>query len=179
MQNFDKVVLGVTGVALLIWVAWPQGTLSAVTLLAAGVMQLARLSRWQGLRTGAEPLVWVLHLGYLFLPLGALAMGTAILLPSSFPQTAAQHLWTAGAVGLMTLAVMTRATLGHTGRVLHAGWGTTALYLAMIIAAGLRFAAGFWPGGASQLYAVSGALWIAAFVGFSLTYGLMLVRPKI
>jgi len=78
----------------------------------------------------------------------------------------------------MTLAVMTRATLGHTGRELAAGPGTTSLYVALMIAVLARLAAGIWPGQAELLHALSGFAWIAAFGGFALLYGPLLLRPK-
>jgi uncharacterized protein involved in response to NO len=81
-----------------------------------------------------------------------------------------------GAIGLMTLAVMTRATLGHTGRALSASWATQAVYALALLAALLRIAAAF-EGGTELLY-LSAAAWIAAFAGFVLMYGPMLIaRP--
>ncbi|WP_299655775.1 NnrS family protein [uncultured Jannaschia sp.] len=178
MQGFDKVSLAVTAAALLVWVAWPWHVPTGAALIVAGGLQVLRLARWRGHWTRVEPLVWVLHAGYAFLPLGALVMGAAILAPDRVAPAAAQHLWMAGAVGLMTLAVMTRATLGHTGRALSAGPATTAIYLAVIGATLVRFGAGLWPAAASGLHAVSGTLWIAAFAGFAAIYGPMLLRPK-
>jgi uncharacterized protein involved in response to NO len=136
------------------------------------------MARWAGDRTLAEPLVAVLHLGYLFVPLGALGGAAEILGGGMVGTGAAQHLWMAGGIGLMTLAVMTRATLGHTGRVLAAGPGTTALYGAIIAAVLLRIAAGAWPAAASVLHSLAGASWIAAFAAFAVIYAPMLLRPR-
>lgn len=178
MKPFDKAVLLATLVAIAAWVVWPDAFSTAVLLIGTGGMQTVRLVRWRGDRTAAEPLVWVLHIGYSFLPIGALAMGAAILWPEALGSATAQHLWMAGAIGLMTLAVMTRATLGHTGRDLHAGAGTTALYLALVGAVLTRVAAGVWPGAAPTLHAVSGALWCATFLGFATLYGPLLLRSR-
>lgn len=179
MQGFDKAALAVTIPALLMWVVLPDYAASGGLLILAGGLHMLRLARWQGHRSWREPLVWVLHSGYLFVPLGALVMGIAILAPDRIAIATAQHLWMAGAIGLMTMAVMTRATLGHTGRTLHAGPATAALYLAMIVATVARVAAGFRPDLAATLHAVSGTCWIAAFAGFVLIYGPMLLRPKV
>jgi uncharacterized protein involved in response to NO len=84
----------------------------------------------------------------------------------------------AGAAGLMTLAVMTRATLGHTGRALTAGLGTTAVYLMLVLAVLTRVAAGLWPAQAGALHALSGLAWIGAFGGFALLYGPLMLRQK-
>lgn len=114
----DGVVLGMTLAALAVWVVWPEHLLSTFACALAATMQTWRLSRWSGQYTHAEPLVWALHVGYAFVPLGFLAVALGNVLPGI--AQAAQHVWMAGAVGLMTLAVMTRASLGHAGRSLHA-----------------------------------------------------------
>lgn len=178
MQRFDKVVLLATVAALTLWVVKPDHLLSGGSLLVIGLLHSARLIRWQGGQTLSEPLLWVLHLGYGFLPLGALFGAFAIFWSDLLSAVAAQHLWMAGAFGLMSMAMMTRATLGHTGQELRAGRGTLAIYLALIGSVFARLAAGFWSDAAMTLYTVSACLWIAAFVGFALFYGQALMKPK-
>ena len=176
MQRFDKVALLALLAALMVWVILPDHLLTGTLLALAGALHAVRLGRWAGHRTLAEPLVAVLHLGYAFLPLGALAMGAEILAPGLFGMAAAQHLWMSGAAGLMTLAVMTRATLGHTGQTLTAGPGTVGLYAALVVAVLARFADGLWPVQASFLHMVAGTAWILAFAGFAVIYGRLLLR---
>ena len=175
MQRFDKLALVALLVALVVWVALPGHVLTGTLLAVAGALHVVRLGRWAGHRTLAEPLVAVLHLGYAFLPLGALALASEILAPGLFGMAAAQHLWMGGAAGLMTLAVMTRATLGHTGQDLTAGPGTIGIYAALLVAVLARFAAGLWPTAASVLYMFGGTAWILAFAGFALIYGRLLL----
>ena len=175
MQRFDKAALVMLLAALLLWVVLPLAPATGVALALAGVLHLWRLARWAGHRTLSEPLVTVLHVGYAFLPLGALALGSEILMPGALGMAAAQHLWMGGAIGLMTLAVMTRATLGHTGQALSADVGTVAIYLALILAVLARVAAGLWPAQAPLLHGLSGLAWIAAFGGFGLVYGRFLL----
>lgn len=175
-QRLDGAALLVLLAALAAWVVWPERPATGVALLVAGTLHLARLARWSGHRTGPEPLVWVLHLGYLFLPLGALAQGVAVLRPETVGAAPAQHLWMAGAVGLMTLAVMTRATLGHTGRTLAAGPGTTLLYALVTVSVVARLLAGVQPAWAMEVHAFSGVCWITAFAGFAFLYGGALLR---
>jgi uncharacterized protein involved in response to NO len=178
MQVFDKVALLVLLGALLVWVALPGALFTGAALVLAGALHVIRLVRWAGHRTFAEPLVTVLHAGYAFLPLGGLALGAEILAPGLVGMAAAQHLWMGGAIGLMTLAVMTRATLGHSGQELRAGAGTVAIYAALTAAVLTRVAAGIWPAVAPMLHSVSGFAWIAAFGGFALVYGrFLLCRP--
>jgi len=178
MQRLDKAALALMLLANLIWVVLPDAGLTGALLLLAGAAHLLRLGRWCGHRTLAEPLVLVLHLAYLFVPLGALAMGTAILWPALLDAAVAQHLWMAGAIGLMTLAVMTRASLGHTGQALVAGPATVVIYAAHIAATLARFAAGIWPAAADWLLPLAGAAWIMAFAGFALAYGPALARSR-
>jgi len=176
MQAFDKLALVVLAAALVLWVALPLSAMTGAALVLAGVLHLLRLARWTGHRTLAEPLVTVLHLGYAFLPLGALALGAEILAPGTFGTSGAQHLWMAGAIGLMTLAVMTRATLGHTGQTLTAGPGTIALYGALVLSVLARVAAGLWPEFSGPLHMVAGLGWITAFGAFAVIFGALLLR---
>ncbi|MFZ1413917.1 MAG: NnrS family protein [Defluviicoccus sp.] len=105
-------------------------------------------------------------------------MAAETLAPGLFGNAAAQHVWMAGGIGLMTLAVMTRATLGHTGQDLTAGAGTTLIYLALVASLGGRLAAGIWPAQASLLHVLSGLAWVTAFGGFAVLYGPLLLRAK-
>lgn len=179
MQKFDKAALLTLLAALLCWFALPESTLSGLLLLAAGGMHLARLSRWSGGQTFANPLLAVLHVAYFLLPMGALMLGAAILLPDLLLPAAAQHIWMAGAIGLMTIAVMTRATLGHTGQPLAAGAATVAIYAAIVIAVVARLAAGLLPEAATAFYHLSATGWIIGFAGFAARYGpLLLTRAR-
>ena len=176
MQGFDKAALLALLVALVLWVVLPFAALTGLALGVAGIMHAWRLARWAGHRTLAEPLVTVLHVGYGFVPLGALALAAEILRPGVFGMAGAQHFWMAGAIGLMTLAVMTRATLGHTGQELTAGAGAVAIYAAMVLSVLARVAGGVWPEFSGMLNAGAGLLWMLAFGGFAVVYGALLLR---
>jgi uncharacterized protein involved in response to NO len=162
--------------SLVLWVTLPLHPVTGVALGLAGGLHAVRLSRWAGHRTLAAPFVTVLHAGYAFVPLGALALAVEILFPGSVGMAGAQHLWMAGAIGLMSLAVMTRATLGHTGQAMEAGRGTVAIYAALILSVLARVAAGLWPAVAGPLHSIAGLGWIAAFGAFALIYGALLLR---
>jgi uncharacterized protein involved in response to NO len=110
--------------------------------------------------------------------LGFLLGALAILVPGSLAGTAPLHAWTVGAVGLMTLGVMTRATRGHTGRELAASPVTMAIYGAMIAAALLRIGAGALPQAYVLLIEAAGAAWTAAFLLFLLEYAPMLLGRR-
>jgi uncharacterized protein involved in response to NO len=176
-DRFDGVVIAVSAAVLALWVVLPDTKATGVALIVAGLFQLARLARWAGWRTGAEALVLVLHVAYLFVPLGFLLSGAAILQLLPLAPSAALHAWTIGALALMTLAVMTRASLGHTGRALHAGRGQQLIYAGAVIAALARIAMGFGHGEFVLLHiALLG--WLAAFVGFAVVYWPILARPR-
>jgi len=124
--RLDVAIVAITAVILLIWIVRQEGALVGTTLAAAGLLHLVRLGRWAGDRTFGERLVLILHVGYAFVPLGFLfgaASAFGLLSPS-----AGLHAWTAGSAGVMTLAVMTRASLGHTGKRLIASLSTQAIY---------------------------------------------------
>ncbi|OAN77813.1 short-chain dehydrogenase [Jannaschia sp. EhC01] len=178
MQRFDKGALLVLLLALILWAAVPFAPLTGAALCVAGVLHVVRLARWAGLATVSEPLVFVLHGSYAFIPLGATALGVELLVPGLSGLGAVQHLWMGGAIGLMTLAVMTRATLGHTGRDLTAGTGTVLIYSGVIGAVVLRVSAGIWPSLAMTLYTGSAVLWVLGFAGFVAIYGPLLLRAK-
>jgi uncharacterized protein involved in response to NO len=172
--RFDVAALILVLAALSLWVASPNSPVAGAALIAAGLISFARLTRWRGVRTGAEPLLWVLHLGYAWVAAGLCLLGAGLLLPASVPYSAGLHALSAGAIGTMILAVMTRATRGHTGRALTAGWSTAAIYSLITLAAIVRVAAPFIPAFYLPLLMASGALWVATFSLFVACYGPML-----
>lgn len=177
-SRFDAVTLAVSALALACWIALPASAVSGALLMIAGLLQTVRQLRWAGDRTFADRLVLVLHVAYAFVPIGFLLSGAAILWPSTWPISAGLHAWTTGAVGLMTLAVMTRASLGHTGQQLVASVPTQLIYLCAVLAALARIVAAFEPSG-PLLYAAASA-WFLAFGGFAVFFGpLLMGRPPV
>ena len=178
LGRFDIVAMALSALSLLLWVATPHGQPAGVALLIAAALLLIRLLRWQGLRTWCAPMVFILHAGYFFLPLGALLLALSILSSAALAQSGALHAWTTGAMGVMTLAVMTRATRGHTGRAIEAPATTIAIYVAIVFAAALRIVAPMFPAAYMPLIHTSALCWLLAFGGFVLVYGPMLLRPR-
>lgn len=176
--RLDFVVTGVTAVALLAWIAVPNARAAASLLAAAGLLQLIRLARWRGWRTWRDPLVIVLHIGYLWLPIGLLLLAAAGL-GVAIPSSAAMHALTAGAMGTMILAVMTRATLGHTGRDLKAGLVTALIYALVSLGALLRVGAPLGVIDYARGLEMAGLAWGAAFLLFLFVYGPMLFAPRV
>jgi uncharacterized protein involved in response to NO len=145
----------------------------------AAILHAARLVGWRGLRTLHEPLVWCLHVAYLWMPVG-LAMKGAFLLSGAGWGAYWLHALTIGVAASMVLAVMTRAALGHTGRPLRASRPIAVAYVLLALAALVRV---FAPtlGAAGYLWTVitAGMLWSAAFALFVITYTPILMRPRI
>jgi len=173
---FDRFCLILTVAALGAWVAGVKGPVLGVLAIVAGALGFIRLARWRGHRTLYEPLVWSLHAGFLWVPVGLSLLGVGVFFPTLIPSPAGVHALTAGAIGSMTLAVMTRATLGHTGRTLSADSWTTVIYGLVAVGAILRVAAPLVPHGYLLLLWGSGSLWAAAFGLFAIRYGSILSR---
>lgn len=176
--RFDIVTLMVTATGLIGWSVAPTHPATGALLLAAGGLNLVRLARWRGDATLAEPLVWILHLGYLWLAVGLFLTGWSVAAPGLVPPSAGVHALTAGAIGVMTLAVMTRASRGHTGRPLTAGKIEILIYVLINLAALTRVTGGLLPSVYQPLLMVSTGLWSAAFLAFAIGYGPMLLTPR-
>jgi uncharacterized protein involved in response to NO len=176
--RFDIAVLGICLLALGMWVARPAWPSTALLMLITGAAQATRLGRWAGDRTVRDRLVLVLHIGYAFIPIGFIVLAAAVLFPEAVPVSAGIHAWTVGAIGTMTLSIMTRASLGHTGQPLTAGPLTQSIYMAIVIAAILRIVATVLSGAMIPLLYAAGGAWIAAFWMFAVGYGPMLSRPR-
>lgn len=175
-NHFDTSALLVAIAALAAWVLAPYEALTtAIGLLAAGLHAI-RLYRWRGWRTGAEPLVLVLHLAYGFVPLGFLAI--ALIPPGLLDPISALHVFTVGAIGVMTLAVMSRATRGHTGLPLIASMTTAISYGVLLAGALLRPLANFVPDHYLMLVSLSGLCWMLAFALYVIEYAPSLLNRR-
>jgi uncharacterized protein involved in response to NO len=162
--------------ALLVWVVRQDGLLVGILLTLMGVLHIIRLGRWAGDRTSRERLVLILHIGYAFIPAGFLLAAAAAL--DFVPPSAGIHAWMAGAAGVMTLAVMTRASLGHTGQQLVASPTTQGIYVAIVIAALARICAVIVPAWSGPLLHMAAFAWAAAFLGFAVCFGPALMSEK-
>jgi uncharacterized protein involved in response to NO len=157
------------------WIAAPAQPVTGALMIVAGVLQAVRLAHRAGGGTRADPLMLVLHAGYAFVPLGFVLIGASTWF-AAVPASAGIDAWTGGAIGLMTLAVMIRATLGHTGQPLQAGAATRVIYICVLAAALLRIVAAFT--GSTILLEYAGMAWIAGFSCFVLLYGSLLATHR-
>ncbi|MCZ7865638.1 MULTISPECIES: NnrS family protein [Agrobacterium] len=175
-NGFDTAAI-LTGIAALaVWTIEPESIVAVPTALLAAFMHAARLIRWRGWTTWPEQVLVVLHVAYAFIPAGFITIALAAL--DVMDTRSVLHILTVGVIGCMMLAVMTRASLGHTGRKLAASRVTIAAYVALIACALLRPAAEFFPGAMMHLYACSALFWIVGFGLFCVEYGPILTRER-
>ncbi len=167
--------LGALGSALIA----PDSTVTACLAALAAVVHAIRLAGWFTSKFWSVPLLWILHLGYAWVVFGfaLLALSAAGL---STPSVNALHAFTAGAIGALTLGMMARVSLGHTGRMLEPAPVMTRAFVLINLAALIRVTLPlFFPGVYLQIMTVAGLAWVAAFGLFVAVYAPMLLRPRV
>jgi uncharacterized protein involved in response to NO len=175
----DALSLASLAVLVAMMAAGLAGPLMGCLAAFASAAHLIRLAGWQWQKTIGSPILWSLHLSYLFLVIGLAGLAASNL--GGWPSaTSALHLLAIGAIGSMTLAVMSRASLGHTGRLLKASRTTSIAYLLIPLAALTRsFGTDLLPGHYMLVLYVSGSLWIAGFGLFAIGYFAILTGPPV
>ncbi len=177
-SRYDGLTILLTVVAALSWTIQPQATTTGWLLIIAGLANVIRLSRWSGWLTWREPIVLILHVGYAWLTLALLIIGGATLGFGLKPADAV-HALTTGAVGAMTMAVMTRASLGHTGRPKHANHLTVLIYILVNLGALLRVFGPMAGLPTNLVLSAAAAAWSGAYLLFAALYGPYLIRPSL
>ena len=176
--RYDLVTVAATALALATWTMAPDAEPTGLALALAGLMQAVRLLRWSGWRTGRDPLVLILHVGYAWIPIGLVLLAWSIL-GTAVPRTAAIHALSAGAMATMILAVMTRASLGHTGRALTASAATVAVFLLVTVGAIVRVGASLGALDYRMGLAIAGACWGGSFLLFAAAYAPVLFKARV
>ncbi|WP_404837285.1 NnrS family protein [Aeromonas media] len=166
---------------LLLWLlpdSWINSLYMVPLYIVAAGLHLCRQLRWRPGTTLAQPLLWSLHLAYLFIPLGLLALAAqAAGLPLSL--SLASHLLSAGCMGTMILGMIARVSLGHSGRALHVGRRITLAFALVILSAFMRVLLPLhWPTLTLTGWNLSGWSWIAAYGLFIWVYTPILTRPR-
>ncbi|MFD1624179.1 NnrS family protein [Azospirillum griseum] len=173
----ERATLAVTALSVPLGMIEAGGALFGGVALAAAALHALRLVGWRGWRAWRSPILWVLHLGYAWLPLAFLLKALHAL--AGIPAAAGTHALTAGACATLILAVMSRASLGHSGRPIVAAPLTVAAYALLTLAAALRVAApllpvdGVWPS-----LQGAGLVWVAAFALYLWVYTPILLSPR-
>jgi len=157
----------------------PGTTVSGVLALVAGAVVALRTRGWALRFALRDPLLWSMHVAYLWIPIGLIGLGVASF-TDIVPRNIALHALTTGAIGGMILAIMTRVALGHTGRSFRAPRGIAAAYALVLFAALARTLAPLLvPSATGPLLLVSGGAWIGAFAIFLAIYTPYLIAPRI
>ena len=175
-NHYDIVAILAGVAALAVWTAAPEHAVAAGFGFIAAILQAVRLHRWRGWTVAPEKLLVVLHVAYAFIPLGLAAIGLSAL--GFLEERSVLHLLSVGGIACMMLAVMTRASLGHTGHPLTASRLTIAAYIALVLCAVVRPLGEILPDASAEIYAAAGLLWIVAFGLFCLEYGPILTRKR-
>lgn len=174
----ERAVLVAAGAVLAVDLLLPDGILAGGVAALSALLLALQLGRWQGYRCLGDPLLWVLHIAYAWLPV-CLALKAAALFGLPLAGNAWVHALTAGAMATMIVGVMSRAGLGHTGRALVAPPPMPAAYLLLTVAALARvFGPLLYPAASPWWHALSAGLWSIAFLVFTVVYAPMLLRPR-
>lgn len=174
-NRFDAAAMIATLIAMAAWIVFPDARATGALALLAGLLQAVRLARWAGDRTWREPILFILHVGYAFIPLGFLLLAGAIL-TEEFPQVASIHAWGVGACGIMPMAVMTRVALAHTRRTIHADRAIVAVYGLIVFAALARIAVAIGVHNHALLW-LAGLAWSGGLLVFFVRYIPVLFGP--
>jgi uncharacterized protein involved in response to NO len=154
-----------------------ESSYSAWTALCAFALNLARMLGWKSWKLKGSPLLWILHLGYLWIVIGFLL----VFLSDKFallPRSVAIHAFTAGAMGTFIIGMMSRVSLGHTGRPLKLSKGFVISYLFITLSGIIRVGSTFFPDFYSDGILLSGFCWVLSFVIFLAYYSSILISPR-
>lgn len=179
--TIDAVTLALTVVAGIAITLAPQSPMTGIIALVTAVAHGLRLSRWSGLATTAEPMLFVLHVAYLWFPIGYLLVAWSALgsmLGSVYPPSVALHALTMGAIGTMVLAMSTRVSLGHTGRVPQAARLTVIGYYLLNLAVIIRLVGPLFGAQYMRSVEVAAVAWITTFLLFLWVYWPILTQPR-
>lgn len=150
---------------------------AAWVALIACVFNFIRLLGWQSWKTRSNPLLWILHLGYLWVVVGFLLVFLSDIF-ELLPRSVAIHAFTAGAMGTFIIGMMSRVSLGHTGRPLKLAKGFVVSYLLLTLSGLIRVGSGFYPDVYADGILLSGICWAAGFIIFLIYYFSILVSPR-
>lgn len=173
MNRYDTSVVLMTLFVIPLWVIMPDNPITAASILLCGLMHGVRVSRWKGLATLSEPLLFILHLAYAWIPVGFILLGAGQLL--GFGSNAGVHALTVGAITSMIMAVAARAGKGHSGRALESDLLLNLAFLLFTLTAVLRIVAALVY--FENLMLLTGLFWIGGFALYLMSMGKILLTP--
>ena len=178
-KSIERLVPVATVLALIAALVAPDSRITALLAALAAAVHAIRLAGWYTPKFWSVPLLWILHLGYAWIVVGFALLALSALGPG-IVALSALHAFTAGGIGVLTLGMMARVSLGHTGRQLEPPRIMTLAFVAINLAVLIRVALPLlFPGMYAQILAAAGLVWIAAFGLFVWVYAPMLLRPRV
>jgi len=175
--TINRITLWLTIVTGLAASLMPAEAITGVLAFVTAAFHAFRLSRWRGFATTANPVLFVLHAAYAWLPVAYGLMGCAVF-GWGFTPTAALHALTMGAIGSMVIAVGTRVALGHTGRPLQVARAIVFAYWVYMLAVLIRILGPFAASHYLLMIDLSAAGWVVTFVIFLIVYAPILIRKR-
>ncbi len=176
-RGIEVATLSLSALFLALDVSLPGSHLHGIVALLAGGANLARLLAWQVRRVRRVPLIWVLHAAYLWLVIGFFLSGLASF--GILAASLATHAFTVGGLGVVIHGMISRVSLGHTGRRLHPRAWTVAAYIFLNLAAVIRvFLPMANPGALLAAWILSAICWVIAFALFVVIYAPILIAPR-
>lgn len=176
-QSLTRVAIISSAITFSLLIVSPIGILNTLFCFMTAIFHLVLLWGWRPLVTRGKPILWILHISYLWIPIGFIFMGFAQLgLMTIYP---ALHIFGIGATGGLIIAMITRTALGHTGRLLVAGLGEVACYfgiqatLIIWLLANSKHNVWFYP-----LMVIAGFCWIGVFLVYLVKYFPILTKPR-
>lgn len=174
----ERIVFGGVIASIALQLIAPTNMLAGAAATIAGVAIGARMIHWGAQHTWNKPILWVLHLGHAWIAVGFLMRAASVLWPQ-VSASMAVHALTVGAIGMLTLGMMARVALGHTGRGLKVARPIAWAFAAVALAALTRTIVPLvFTGYYVDLMVVSGVLWSLAFVAYLVIYTPILVQPR-
>lgn len=173
----DRICLALTAFAALAWAVGMPAPLAGALAFAAACAHLVRLGGWSSHRTLNNPLLWILHVSYAWIPVGFFLLALAAF--GYLPASAAFHALAVGSMAGLIIGMITRTALGHTGRPLAAGGGELLMYLLVQAGAVTRLLAAIDAlGSRPTMLAITAAAWSCAFVLYVAIYGPYLLKAR-
>jgi len=177
-RSLDALSIGAMALLALVDAALPAGAPAAIVAGLTGVFAAARAVHWGAWRSSRVPLLWILHVGYAWIPV-ALWLRAASAFTRGFPESIATHAFTVGAIGALTLGMMARVTLGHTGRALVPPRSVVVAFALIVLAATARVVAPLISPLHYRVWVIiAGTLWSAAFTLYLVAFAPALVSPR-
>jgi uncharacterized protein involved in response to NO len=174
----DAIAIGSMALLTVLDAVLSESRLTSVVAGWAGAFAALRTIHWGARYSFRAPLLWILHVGYLWIPTGLLLRASSLFVPT-ISRSLATHALTAGAISALCLGMMSRVALGHTGRLLSVSPATVASFVLVTVGALIRVAGPLvFPDRTLAVFGASGCMWVAAFSLFLFVYAPLLLSPR-